>query len=489
MNPRIEAALWRLIRHPQLSLIADVLVRPHFVEVPDSSLYDFASGASWHIYYNPKNIDKLTKDELLVRIAQAIFPLLLNHAKRRGVRKELAWRLASILEVNSMIRRLMSNYVDLDKISMLYPESLGLLESMTAEEYYDVVKDWDLPDVDNGTSSSNTSNDDSKGGSSKKSSSNGSSDSSGDDENKNTASGSVGSLTLSDMQTKDSNKNKKRSTSRSKFRVQREAIESYLDSLKSGNSAAWNNGSGSGNTPGDWEFGSVNSIDNKALSDIEREHLSSRFLDIVNRNPGHFPGGVVRYAAAVFESYTDYREAVLQFIRDSNRVYRSHLVEKGFHRTDRRFTDFILPSELHKSCVLGILCDCSGSMNDDDLNVISSEIEAVFVQTRAVLHIWSHDVVCKYIGVYDYSDDAARGKLKLEGGGGTDVVRSIEFVLAYCKSNLIRLDGLIAFTDTYTDWPNICPWYANFPISIGIIGEGSTPSWVRSFRVVLNRWK
>ncbi|MEM3062038.1 MAG: VWA-like domain-containing protein [Nitrososphaerota archaeon] len=446
MHKKLSSALWYILKQHPFCLLADLFVKPKYIASYHRSLKDIASDSSWRVYYNPNVLDILPVREVAVLLCQAVLSLILKHYDRKGDRIDQIWNLASVLEINSL---LIVHSSITKGIRVIEPNMFSMPDNLTAEDYYDRLvkyfssKNCRFPCYGDEDRSSSTEGEDFK---------------------------------FHDDVNLDN---------RAKNRLKHCIKELKLSTDKG--SASFNNGSGRGCASGEWEL-PVDTGDQKTsgLSKSEVGNLNSyvatRIKEIqTTRAWGDMPSCVQLLASAIFDSSQDYRVVLSSFCKNlSNREGRIR-GEYNFQRVDRRTTEFILPTQRDRTLCIGILSDCSGSMTQEALNIIASETVAVIRQLKAVVHLWCHDVICRYCGKFDSENCKS---FKFEGGGGTDVISSIKFVMDYCKNHKIRISGLLAFTDTYAFWPSEKPlWMEEFPVLVGTIHGDTAPSWVSKIKI------
>jgi predicted metal-dependent peptidase len=132
-NPIENGRLWLIAKRPYL---ASGVFRLHYVESKDVPTLGVSK--RWVCYYNPEYCSGLSVQELGTAICHELYHLLRLHCERRSGREQVAWNVASDLEIND----------DLSDLRLppkvLTPRAFGFPEGKTAEEYYDMLPDGEI---------------------------------------------------------------------------------------------------------------------------------------------------------------------------------------------------------------------------------------------------------------------------------------------------------------------------------------------------------
>ena len=128
---------------------------------------------------------------------------------------------------------------------------------------------------------------------------------------------------------------------------------------------------------------------------------------------------------------------------------------------------------------VAIVCDTSGSMDDDALASVLAEVEAIIA--RAGLR--AHGVAALAVDTEVHESRRVRraADVRLAGGGGTDMGAGIAAAVARRP----RPDVIVVLTDGYTPWPDQPP--AGVRVVVGLIeGYDSAPAaplWTTEVRI------
>ena len=245
----------------------------------------------------------------------------------------------------------------------------------------------------------------------------------------------------------------------------------------------WDCGSGADGRPRPWDgegepglrAEQAERLRHTVATDVRRAH---------NSEPGTVPAGWLRWAESVAPSYTDWRRVLAAVIRRAvaaaagsvDYTYRkpsrrSHTVTNGERA--------ILPSLYRPVIEVVVVCDTSGSMDDDALATVLAEVEAIIA--RAGLR--AHGVAALAVDTEVHESRRVRraAQVRLAGGGGTDMGAGISAAVARRP----RPDVIVVLTDGYTPWPEQPP--PGVRVVVGLI-EGHhpappAPAWATEVRI------
>jgi predicted metal-dependent peptidase len=213
-------------------------------------------------------------------------------------------------------------------------------------------------------------------------------------------------------------------------------------------------GSGSHGRPREWEQdrdGDSDALD--AMSPHEAQLVRGRvaedLLAAAKEGRGDIPAGWLRWAGDLLEPKVDWRKALAAELRRGvNRV--AGRVDYSYRRPSRRASaspDVVLPAMEHPTPELAIVCDTSGSMGDDELARVLSEVDGLLrgIGVRAGgVRVLSVDAA-----VHVVARVTSATQVRLSGGGGTDMRAGIEAAAALRP----RPSIVVVITDGFTPWP------------------------------------
>jgi len=184
------------------------------------------------------------------------------------------------------------------------------------------------------------------------------------------------------------------------------------------------------------------------LSEEEKKQIRDEIKEAVisaaqASGAGNLPNGVRRMIKDLTSPQLNWRELLQQQIQSTIRT------DYSWNRPSRRawHMDAILPgSDLEKEIDICVAIDSSGSMSDDMLKDILSEVKGIMESYNSFkLHLWSFDteVYGATIFTQDNIDDIM--SYELQGGGGTEFDANWQ----YMKDNDILPKKFVMFTDGY----------------------------------------
>jgi predicted metal-dependent peptidase len=124
-----KARVRAMSTHPYL---ATALMALQPVEKPIGTM---AVDSRWRLYYDPAQVETWGTDKSAGVLIHEVAHLLCRHAERRGQRDPRTWNIACDAEINDDLVQ----EVDLPAEGIL-PQTLGLREGLTAEEYYKIIE-------------------------------------------------------------------------------------------------------------------------------------------------------------------------------------------------------------------------------------------------------------------------------------------------------------------------------------------------------------
>jgi len=183
-------------------------------------------------------------------------------------------------------------------------------------------------------------------------------------------------------------------------------------------------------------------------SEEERKKIKDEFKNAViqaaqSAGAGNVPKGVARLIKKLTEPKMDWREfldlQVQSIIKEDYTMMKPS--RRGWH------IDAILPSMKDADAVeVDCVVDASGSMTNDMLQDVLSEIKGIMTQFDDFkLRVFSFDTEVYGLKEFTPYNIDEIDEYELQGGGGTD----FEVVWTYMKENDIEPKKLIFFTDGY----------------------------------------
>jgi predicted metal-dependent peptidase len=139
----------------------------------------------------------------------------------------------------------------------------------------------------------------------------------------------------------------------------------------------------------------------------------------------------------------------------------------------------ILPSLRQPVPEVAIVCDTSGSMNDELLGQVLTEVDGL-LRTVGVRGGNVQVIACD-AAAHRAQRVRRASEVKLLGGGGTDMGAGIDAAMELRP----RPSVVIVLTDGYTPWPMAGPKGAT--VIVGLLGHlgyaPSPPAWARIVRI------
>ena len=185
-----------------------------------------------------------------------------------------------------------------------------------------------------------------------------------------------------------------------------------------------------------------------ALSDSEREQIKQEIKEAMltaaqTSGAGNLPAGVKRLIDTMTEPKLNWRELIAQEIEA---CFKN---DYSFTRPNKRgaHMDAILPGMIPGQKIdVCVFNDCSGSMTDDMLRDIHSEVKGIMQSFEDFeLHLGTFDTDVYNFQTFTTENIDDIDEYEMKGGGGTD----FESVYNFLKERDILPKKLIIFTDGY----------------------------------------
>jgi predicted metal-dependent peptidase len=212
-----------------------------------------------------------------------------------------------------------------------------------------------------------------------------------------------------------------------------------------------------------------------ARSEIDKELIRREVAEEIRQRKswGDIPAGWKRWAEEVLNPKVNWRELLKRKVRGALTIGTGQRIDYSFARPHRRAEvyDPVLPPSLQGDFLPRIACvvDTSGSMSKRKLAQALAEVRKVLETLRLPITVIPCDAV-PYEPIRVFTSSQAQ-RLRLRGGGGTNMVAGIEAAL---KLRPIP-DVVIVLTDGYTPFP---PKRYKVPVLFGIFdptGDGKVP--------------
>lgn len=236
-----------------------------------------------------------------------------------------------------------------------------------------------------------------------------------------------------------------------------ELLEQLLDDHLDGDETEERNGSGNKGQSGD--DGEDKSSSRPQLSDEEKKQIRDEIKQAVisaaqTTGVDKLPSGVKRLIKDLTSPQLNWRELLQQQIQSTLKADYSWMrpSRRGWH------IDAILPgNDLDKEIDICVAIDASGSMGDDQLRDILSEIKGIMESYNSfALHIWTFDTEVYNLKTFTSENIDEIMEYELQGGGGT----AFDVNWTFMKDNQIEPKKFVMFTDGYAwdSWgdPDYC---------------------------------
>lgn len=186
----------------------------------------------------------------------------------------------------------------------------------------------------------------------------------------------------------------------------------------------------------------------KGLSEEEKQKIKNEIreslLSAAQAAAGNLPVGVDRLVGSLTQPKMSWREILRQDIQST-----INKTDYTFSRPARKgmMQGYVLPSmKKEDSLDICVAIDCSGSIGEDDLTVLLSEIQGIMDQyDDYTIRVWSFDTAVYNEEVFKSDEGRNISEYKTKGGGGT----LFEANWDYMKDNDIVPKIFIIFTDMY----------------------------------------
>ena len=216
------------------------------------------------------------------------------------------------------------------------------------------------------------------------------------------------------------------------------------------------NGSGNGRQTIDdhsmWDKASTQQDGDKKAKDWQEKMISAAEVAAA-KDPGSVPGSIQRIIGSLTNPKLNWKELLVEFAStcayDENycppaKRYNGLIESFG---CDVVLPDFNIDSNLVKDLV--IVCDTSGSYSDSDLTNFFSECVGIADQLAGQVNGYVLFCDTDVRAVYEFDDIADITECRPVGGGGTRMVRALDYCKEKQESGEWDMSGMIMFTDAY----------------------------------------
>ncbi len=204
----------------------------------------------------------------------------------------------------------------------------------------------------------------------------------------------------------------------------------------------------------EWEKGGPNKKDG-GVDDMRKKIIQKQVAEDVKQHAksrGNVPADWERWADDVLDPQVNWKDELNTLVRNvvANKYGSS---DYSFNVPARReYGDVISPSLVEPFVKTCFIIDTSGSMGESELSKALAEVNAIVKSVDGQI-----DVICADSDVGAYHKNVRDiNEVKLIGGGGTSMVTAINRA-----NEEDKYDGIIVFTDGYTDFPSeeevVCP--------------------------------
>lgn len=248
-------------------------------------------------------------------------------------------------------------------------------------------------------------------------------------------------------------------------------LPNFIESLTL---TVWDEGSGVHGQKREWEL-PEGEQQAPPLTELEQEVIRRAVAEeiIRHKDQGVIPAGWFRWAEEVLQPKVNWKELLKRKVRGAITIGTGQRIDYSLARPHRRAEIYepVLPPSLQGDFVPRIVCvvDTSGSISERELAQGLAEVRQVLESLRVPILVLPCDAVpYEPIKVFTASQLL---RLRLKGGGGTNMVAGIEAALSLKPMP----DVVIVLTDGYTPFPNR---RYKVPVIFGIFdpnGGGTVP--------------
>ena len=195
-------------------------------------------------------------------------------------------------------------------------------------------------------------------------------------------------------------------------------------------------------------------------------------IDKKGRGCGKTPCFAERLLKAISEGKLDWKTLLNDFIQED-------VCDYSFSPPDRRFvdSDFFLPDFNEKEETvenLLFMIDTSGSMSDDAITEVYSEIKGAIEQFNGRIKGWLGFFDAGVTEPQPFDDEDEFKAIRIQGGGGTSFLPIFHYVRDHMKDK--NITSIIILTDGYAPYPEESE-RMDIPVLWVINNDEITPLW------------
>jgi predicted metal-dependent peptidase len=196
------------------------------------------------------------------------------------------------------------------------------------------------------------------------------------------------------------------------------------------------------------------------------------------QQPGNLPAGLLRWAEQILHPKVDWRRLLAAELRRAV-AQVAGAVDYSYRRPSRRSAvagDVVLPALRRPVPEVAVVCDTSGSMNEELLAMVLAEVEGLL---RALGLARQVRILACDTAVAPAQRVTSARQVQLIGGGGTNMGAGIAAAVALRPRPAVT----VVLTDGYTPWPVQAP--KGTRVVVGLLGAQApdAPTWARAVRV------
>lgn len=252
--------------------------------------------------------------------------------------------------------------------------------------------------------------------------------------------------------------------------------EEYFHQLRADESPCPECGSGAHAVPRDWDL-----LDEAVRISPEAAHLlrcqvADEVLQRCGRDPGSVPAGWERWARRLRESKVDWRSVLAAHLRQGIAAVTGSY-DYTYQRPSRRARAVrpgVIPALQRPVPDVAIVCDTSGSMNEELLGQVLAEVDGILRNVgvrRSQVRVLACDAA-----VHKVERVTSARQVTLVGGGGTDMGAGIAAAAALRP----RPNVVVVLTDGYTPWPPEPPPRTSVVVALLAAGcDFPPPPWAK----------
>ena len=212
------------------------------------------------------------------------------------------------------------------------------------------------------------------------------------------------------------------------------------------------------------------------------EAMASRRMLTDSASCGGIPAFAERFFEELKKPQTDWRTILNEFIQED-------IIDYTFTPPDRRFDDspFFLPDFNEKderAEKILFMIDTSGSMSDNSITIVYSEIKGAIDQFNGKLEGWLGFFDADVVEPRAFSNEDEFRIIRPKGGGGT----SFAAIFKYISENMSdeNIKSIVILTDGYAPFPEEKETHGT-PVLWIITNEDVNPPWGKVARVKVDQ--